>query len=81
MQLYTETQTRKLISAYGGVGSIIETIHGALMVKPFDRWLFFNEVKKGTVSFKEIEDARLLRRLQQKIKKFKKIITLSSQTP
>jgi hypothetical protein len=81
MQLYTETQTRKLISAYGGVGSIIETIHGALMVKPFDRWLFFNEVKKGTVSFKEIEDARLLRRLQHNFKNLKRFIAVPPNAP
>ena len=33
MAKYTKLQTRKLISSYGGVGSIIETIDGALKIK------------------------------------------------
>lgn len=81
MQLFTETQTRKLISAYGGVGSIIETIHGALLVKPFDKWRFFKELKKGTVPFKEIEDIRLLRRLQHNFPNLKRFIAVPPNAP
>ncbi len=81
MQLFTETQTRKLISAYGGVGSIIETIHGALLVKPFDKWRFFKELNKGTVLFKEIEDIRLLRRLQHNFPDLKRFVAVPPNAP
>jgi len=38
---FVKIQTRKVISAYGGSGSLIETPFGALMVENFDKWAFF----------------------------------------
>jgi len=67
MAKYTELQTRKLISSYGGVGSIIETIEGALLIKDFDKWKFFYLIEKGKIEVQEnenINDDRLLRRLK-----------------
>lgn len=67
MAKYTELQTRKLISSYGGVGSIIETIDGALMIKDFDSWKYFYLIEKGKIEVEEnesINDDRLLKRLQ-----------------
>ncbi len=63
MSKYIETQTRKIIGSYGGVGSIIETPKGALKIEPFDKWLFFqnDEHKKQE---NQIEDNRLLNRLK-----------------
>lgn len=64
---YTELQTRKLISSYGGVGSIIETTEGALLIKEFDKWTYFILIEKGKIEIEEnenIDDARLLKRLQ-----------------
>jgi hypothetical protein len=67
MAKYTELQTRKLISSYGGVGSIIETIDGALMIKEFDKWKYFYLISKGEIEVQEnenINDQRLLKRLK-----------------
>ena len=38
MPKYIQSQTRKMLSAYGGVGSILETSKGALIVEEFDKW-------------------------------------------
>ncbi|WP_422082816.1 DrmB family protein [Ulvibacterium sp.] len=64
---YTELQTRKLISSYGGVGSILETIDGALKVREFDKWQYFAMIERGREELTEnqiIEDDRLLKRLK-----------------
>lgn len=80
MAKYTETQTRKIISSYGGVGSIIETPKGALMIEPFDKWPFFRAIKNGNIQVEDfvINDNRLLKRLQTqkgfpKLKEFLRI--------
>lgn len=67
MAKYTELQTRKLISSYGGVGSIIETVEGALLIKDFDKWKYFYLIEKGKIEVLEnenINDERLLKRLK-----------------
>lgn len=67
MAKYTELQTRKLISSYGGVGSIIETVEGALLIKDFDKWKYFYLIEKGKIEVQEnenINDDRLLNRLK-----------------
>ena len=38
---YNEIQSRKVISSYGGVGSIIENPNGAMLIEDFDKWPFF----------------------------------------
>jgi len=67
MAKYTELQTRKLISSYGGVGSIIETVNGAILIKEFDKWYYFHQIEKGKIEVQEnedINDERLLKRLK-----------------
>jgi len=56
MAKYTELQTRKLISSYGGVGSIIETVEGALMIKDFDKWKYFYLIEKGKIAIAALAD-------------------------
>lgn len=80
MAKYTETQTRKVISSYGGVESIIETPKGALKIEPFDKWPFFRAIKDGIITVQEfvIDDNRLLKRLQSvngfpKLKEFLRV--------
>jgi len=77
MAKYTELQTRKLISAYGGVGSIIETIYGALEILPYDKWKYFRLLEKGRIELSDneiIEDERLLKRLQYLFPKLKTLV-------
>lgn len=47
MSKYIEIQTRKAISSYGGVGSIIETPKGAILIENFDKWPFFRSIQEG----------------------------------
>lgn len=63
---YTEIQTRKVISAYGGVGSIIETPQGAMKIENFDNWKFIEAILDTTLEINEykIEDNRLINRLK-----------------
>lgn len=69
---FVKIQTRKVISAYGGSGSLIETPYGALMIEDFDRWPFFKgDYKDGQwiiniPSSFHINDERLLQRLNHK---------------
>lgn len=69
---FVKIQTRKVISAYGGSGSIIETPFGALLIEDFDKWAFFRgEYKNGQRIINiskdyHITDERLLKRLNHK---------------
>lgn len=85
MPKYTETQSRKVISSYGGVESIIETPKGALKIELFDQWPFFKAIKEGKLDPQKfiIEDNRLLKRLQNrngypKLKEFLEVPTNQS---
>lgn len=63
MSKFVETQTRKIIGSYGGVGSIIETPIGALKIEHFDKWSFYKK-QEHLNSEHHIEDDRLLNRLR-----------------
>lgn len=58
MKKLEQIQLNKLISAYGGVGSIIETnTNGSLIILPYDQWICFVNVNQNPM---EIRDNRLL---------------------
>lgn len=63
---YIETQTRKIISAYGGVNSILESPYGALKVEEFNNWPYFKMLMENPSKIDEFKliDNRLLKRLQ-----------------
>ena len=61
---YEAVQTRKLISSYGGVGSIIETRNGAIIVEPFNEWNFFKDYKLYKDEKNWIKDYRFMHRLK-----------------
>lgn len=75
MPKYIQSQTRKMLSAYGGVGSILETSKGALLVEQFDKWKFFSDASRifDQDEFM-IEDNRLLKRLQVHFKHLQKFV-------
>ncbi len=63
MNKFFEIETRKVISSYGGVGSIVEMPHSAIIIEDFDKWPFFKtELHKNPEE--HILDNRLLKRLQ-----------------
>lgn len=75
MPKYIQSQTRKMLSAYGGVGSILETSKGALIVEEFDRWRFFSDASRIFDQDEYmIEDNRLLKRLQVHFKHLQKFV-------
>jgi hypothetical protein len=71
---FEEVQSRKLISAYGGVGSIVETRSGAIMILPFSKWPFFSKNYKG--EHEQIDDPRLVKRLKEWFPNLKKLVRM-----
>ncbi len=72
---YEEIQNRKLISSYGGVGSIIETRKGAVIIEPFNKWPFF-ETKEAYKPKYYIADERFKARLTLHFTELKQLIRL-----
>jgi len=73
MSKYIKSQSRKMLSAYGGVGSILETPKGALIIEPFDKWYFHNSTHYNLPKF-EIEENRLIERLKSHFPNLKKLV-------
>lgn len=69
MKNYIELRNYQLISSYGGIGSIIETLGGALIILPFDKWIFYKQVieKSDAEDLDELSiyDPRLLAKIKQ----------------
>lgn len=72
--VYDEVPTRKLISAYGGVGSVIETRRGSILIQPFNKWPYFQKSNKE--KWVRIEDKRLLNRLKLLFKNVSELIAI-----
>ncbi len=70
---YEIVQTRKLISAYGGVGSIVDTPEGAIIVNNFDEWAFFRNKLHENVDY-HVDDQRLIGRLRQWFPNIKSLV-------
>lgn len=58
-------QTSKAVSAYGGVGSILETRNGSIMVGPFDEWPYFQVLESKFEEHNIVEDIRFKNRLNK----------------
>jgi len=58
-------QTRKAISAYGGVGSILETRNGSIIVSPFNEWPYFISLNGQFKDEHLIQDKRFKNRLRR----------------
>jgi len=75
MSKYIRSQSRKMLSAYGGVGSILETPKGALIIEPFDKWYFHNSTHYNLPKF-EIDENRLIERLKAHFPHLKKLVRI-----
>lgn len=73
MSKYIKSQSRKMLSAYGGVGSILETAKGALKIEEFDKWYFHNSGSCNIPEY-EIEENRLIGRLKSHFPKLQKLV-------
>ncbi len=74
MSKYIQTQTRKMVGSFAGVGALIEDTKGVVKIAPIDRWVFFKQ-NKHLDSQNHINDNRLLYRLKND-KGFPKIKSL-----
>jgi hypothetical protein len=78
-----DIQTRKLISAYGGIGSIIESRQGALQILPFDQWPFARKMgqygKECDKPAYRIDDERLVARLRSHFVNLTKLVRLPAK--
>lgn len=68
--------TRKAISAYGGVGSILETRDGAVLVNDFNDWAYFRALNGVFNEEHIIEDKRFKNRLKKYFKKLEYLIRI-----
>lgn len=76
MGQYEQIQTRKAISSYGGVGSIIETRDGSILIDNFNEWPFFQTINGNFEEHNFIIDKRFKNRLSryfQELEHFVKI--------
>ena len=71
---YEVLPTRKIISAYGGVGSILETPNGSVMIEPFNKWNFFKDETQWRDEKNHIKDKRFLQRLKLKFEKLEYLV-------
>ena len=65
MGQFEQIQTRKAISSYGGVGSIIETRDGSILIDNFNDWPFFQTVNGNFEEHNFIIDKRFKNRLSR----------------
>ncbi|NIM17046.1 MAG: hypothetical protein GTO45_22125 [Candidatus Aminicenantes bacterium] len=79
MNKYFEIQTSKVVSSYGGIGSIIETPQGALKIENFDQWPFVIKALHENEEY-EIHDKRLLKRLRYHFPRLKGFFQVPTNT-
>ena len=65
MGQFEQIQTRKAISSYGGVGSIIETRDGSILIDNFNDWPFFQTINGNFEEHNFIIDKRFKNRLSR----------------
>ena len=63
MGKYIETQSRKMIGAFAGVGALVEDLKGVVEIQPIDKWIFFTTNKHLEQDY-HLSDNRLLQRLK-----------------
>jgi len=73
---FENIQTRKAISAYGGVGSILETRDGAILVNNFNDWPYFRALNGIFNEEHILEDKRFKNRLKKYFKKLEHLIRI-----
>lgn len=76
MGQFEQIQTRKAISAYGGVGSILETRDGSILISPFNEWAFFQVVNGKFEDHNIINDKRFKNRLSKYFQELESLIRI-----
>lgn len=76
MGQFEQIQTRKAISSYGGVGSIIETRDGSILIDNFDEWPFFQFVNERFEEHNFIIDKRFKNRLSKYFQQLENLVKI-----
>jgi len=70
MGKYVDHGKNKMVSSYGGVGSILETIDNSVLIETFDKWGYRNINLERYI----VKDDRLWRRLQSRFEQLRHIV-------
>jgi len=76
MGQFLQIQTRKAISSYGGVGSIIETREGSIMIDNFNEWPFFQTINGQFEEHNFVIDKRFKNRLSKYFQELEYLINI-----
>lgn len=76
MGQFEQIQTRKAISSYGGVGSIIETRDGSILIENFNEWPFFQTLDGQFEEHNRITDKRFKNRLSKYFQELEDLIKI-----
>ncbi len=84
MTKYIELQSQSIISAYGGIGSLVETTLGSVIILPFEKWPFYvYEIKdkdRDHLISLSVQDPRLIERLKRTFPKLQHLIRIPLNT-
>lgn len=76
MGQFEQIQTRKAISAYGGVGSIFETRDGSILIRPFNEWPFFQALNGNFEEHNLITDKRFKNRISKYFQQLEHLVRI-----
>jgi len=76
MGQFVQIQTRKAISSYGGVGSIIETRDGSILIDNFNEWPFFQAINGQFEEHNFVLDKRFKNRLSKYFKQLEYLVKI-----
>jgi hypothetical protein len=76
MGQFEQIQTRKAISSYGGVGSIIETRDGSILIDDFNDWPFFQTINGQFEEHNFVIDKRFKNRLSKYFQELEHLIKI-----
>ncbi|MDM1328788.1 DUF1998 domain-containing protein [Myroides odoratimimus] len=76
MGQFEQIQTRKAISSYGGVGSIIETRDGSILIDNFNEWPFFDKINGKFEEHNFIFDKRFKNRLSRYFQQLEHLVKI-----
>lgn len=77
---FENIQSRKVVSAYGGVGSVLETRNGSIKVEPFNLWPFFIAINGRFTDDNILNDKRFKNRLKKYFTKLDHLVRIPINT-
>ncbi len=82
MNKFIQTQSRKMVGAFAGVGALVEDVKGVVKIEPIDKWVFFEGDKHLEETDCHINDYRLLERLKDEkgFPKLKALVKVPTNT-